>query len=89
MSKRVGHTYSTSEPILQSIGGTSKTSRFYDEDAARVSQKIDEELRVGVFRILVSSTGPHTHPQRDLARIKDAQRKQVKGMVIDVGTDEI
>lgn len=62
MSKRVGHTYSTSEPILQSIGGTSKASRFYDEDAARVSQKIDEELRVGVFRILVSSAGPHMHP---------------------------
>lgn len=62
MSKRAGHTYSTSEPVLlQSIGGTSKTSRFYDEDAARISQKIDEELRVGVFRILISSTGPHTH----------------------------
>ncbi|KAF8549772.1 G-alpha-domain-containing protein [Imleria badia] len=65
MSKRAGHTYSTSEPILlQSIGGTSKASRFYDEDAARISQKIDEELK------------------RDWTRIKDAQRKQVKVMLL-------
>lgn len=50
MSKRAGHTYSTSEPILlQSVGGTSKASRYYDEDATRISQKIDEELRVSVF----------------------------------------
>lgn len=60
MGKRVGHTYSTSEPILlQSIGGTSKASPFYDENAARISQKIDEELRVGVFRFLTSSSDPH------------------------------
>lgn len=61
MSKRAGHTYSTSEPILlQSIGGTSKASPFYDENAARISQKIDEELRVSVFRILAFSVGTHT-----------------------------
>lgn len=60
MNKRAGHTYSSSEPILlQSVGGTSKASRFYDEEAARISQKIDEELRVGVFRTLPSSTGPY------------------------------
>ncbi|KAG9316821.1 G-protein alpha subunit-domain-containing protein [Chiua virens] len=65
MSKRTGHTYSSSEPILlQSVGGTSKASRYYDPDAARISQKIDEELR------------------RDWARIKDAERKQVKVMLL-------
>ena len=90
MSKRAGHIHTTSEPILlQSIGGTSKASRYYDEDATRISQKIDEELRVGFFCILISSTGPHTHLQREWARIKDARRKQVKGMAIDVVTDEI
>lgn len=57
MSKRAGHTYSSSDPILlQSVGGTSKASPFYDEEAARVSQKIDDELRVGVFRIFHSSS---------------------------------
>ncbi|KAG6375574.1 guanine nucleotide binding protein, alpha subunit [Boletus reticuloceps] len=65
MSKRVGHSYSSSEPILlQSVGGSSKASRFYDEDAVRVSQKIDEELK------------------REWTRIKDAQRKQVKVMLL-------
>ncbi|KAI6037566.1 guanine nucleotide binding protein, alpha subunit [Pisolithus marmoratus] len=46
MAKRSGHTYSSSEPtFLQSIGGTSKSSPYYDEEAARVSQKIDDELK--------------------------------------------
>ncbi|KAF9241773.1 G-protein alpha subunit [Melanogaster broomeanus] len=46
MSKPLGHTYSASEPILvQSVGGTSKASPYYDEEAARISQKIDEELK--------------------------------------------
>ncbi|KAG8214129.1 guanine nucleotide binding protein, alpha subunit [Butyriboletus roseoflavus] len=65
MSKRVGHTHSSSEPILlQSVGGTSKASPFYDEEAARTSQKIDDELR------------------REWARIKEAERKQVKVMLL-------
>lgn len=92
MSKRAGHTYSTSEPILlQSIGGTSKASRFYDEEAARISQKIDEELKVGISHILLSSTRPHAQLlQRDWTRIKDAQRKQVKGMLfVDVAAGDI
>ncbi|KAH7888972.1 G-protein alpha subunit [Phlebopus sp. FC_14] len=65
MSKRPGHSYSTSEPVVfQSIGGTSKASRYYDEEAVRISQKIDEELK------------------RDWARHKDAQRRQVKVMLL-------
>ncbi|KAI6001671.1 G-protein alpha subunit [Pisolithus orientalis] len=31
--------------FLQSIGGTSKSSPYYDEEAAHVSQKIDDELK--------------------------------------------
>ncbi|KIJ67996.1 hypothetical protein HYDPIDRAFT_107560 [Hydnomerulius pinastri MD-312] len=65
MGRKPGHAYSTSEPILlQSVGGTSRASRFYDEDAVRVSQKIDEELK------------------RDWARRKEAQRRQVKVMLL-------
>lgn len=46
MAKRSSHTYSSSEPtFLQSIGGTSKSSPYYDEEAAHVSQKIDDELK--------------------------------------------
>jgi len=47
MARRPGHSYSSSEPtFLQSIGGNSKSSPYYDEDAVRASQKIDEELKV-------------------------------------------
>lgn len=46
MARRPGHSYSSSEPtFLQSIGGNSKSSPYYDEDAVRTSQKIDEELK--------------------------------------------
>ncbi|KAG6333718.1 hypothetical protein ID866_5371 [Astraeus odoratus] len=46
MTKRPGHGYSSSEPtFLQSIGGNSKSSPYYDEEAVRISQKIDEELK--------------------------------------------
>ncbi|KIJ18490.1 hypothetical protein PAXINDRAFT_167097 [Paxillus involutus ATCC 200175] len=65
MTKPLGHTHSASEPILvQSVGGTSKASPYYDEEAASRSLKIDEELK------------------RDGARRKDAQRRQVKVMLL-------
>lgn len=49
MTKRPGHAHSTSEPILMQTfdaSGIDKEYQFYDEEAARVSQKIDEELKV-------------------------------------------
>ncbi|KAG2122874.1 G-protein alpha subunit [Suillus cothurnatus] len=67
MTKRLGHAHSTSEPILmQTFDATNidKEYQFYDEEAARVSQKIDEELK------------------RDWVRRKDAQRRQVKVMLL-------
>lgn len=67
MTKRPGHAHSTSEPILmQTFDAASidKEYQFYDEEAARVSQKIDEELK------------------RDWVRRKDAQRRQVKVMLL-------
>jgi hypothetical protein len=47
MSKRPGHVYSNSEPILmQTFEATSRQYQFYDEEAAKVSQRIDDELKV-------------------------------------------
>lgn len=49
MTKRPGHAHSTSEPILMQTfdaANIDKEYQFYDEEAARVSQKIDEELKV-------------------------------------------
>ncbi|OAX40910.1 G-protein alpha subunit [Rhizopogon vinicolor AM-OR11-026] len=46
MSKRPGHVYSNSEPILmQTFEANSREYQFYDEEAAKVSQRIDEELK--------------------------------------------
>jgi hypothetical protein len=57
-----------------------KEYQFYDEEAARVSQKIDEELKVCTsFSSDLLGTLGHRDLQRDWVRRKDAQRRQVKG----------
>jgi hypothetical protein len=79
MSKRPGHVYSSSEPILmQTFEANSRQYQFYDEEAARVSQRIDEELKVCYLLVPVARLG-HKDLQRDWARRKDIQRRQVKG----------
>ncbi|EGO25997.1 hypothetical protein SERLADRAFT_466917 [Serpula lacrymans var. lacrymans S7.9] len=46
MAGRKGHAHSASEPImLQPLDKTQKKNQYYDEDATRVSNRIDEEIR--------------------------------------------
>lgn len=63
MSKRLGHVYANSEPILmQTFEASGRHSQFYDEEAAKVSQRIDDELRVclsvSVLRLFWSLASP-------------------------------
>lgn len=80
----VVHGRSSSAPA--SIEGDSgillPPNRFYDEESQRISNLIDEELRVSWFLLRNSIQAVLTGPQKESQRQKEVRRRQVKVMLL-------